>query len=398
MTASALSFSSRSRPALELDVLADAVGDVLGEALVDGHLALDFGPGRLVELVDGGADGADLVGRDAADVKDAVEDLAVVDLDGEALDAEGVERLDEDAEHLGVGNHGVVDAGDVDVALVELAEAALGHGGLVATVDLGDVVALDVAVLGGVHGDEAGKGHGEIVAQRAELATLVLEVVDELGVLAVLAGEDLLELEDGRVDGDGAVGGEDVFDGGEDALAQRHGERLPVARALGRLEGELDLLLGRAGLGADAELGELRLELLELADLGLERGGLGVGGAQLLDLVVLLGACGLERGRSCCRRQTWLASRNAATVRKAGRMQERSSDMNRSGAWLTRCAGPVLGWKMEEEVDEEEDPEGNRHKRVRSAIQPPFFDPEPKSHTCGMPSSRAATRQRTDTV
>mgnify|MGYP001578908054 CR=1 FL=1 len=42
-------------------------------------------------------------------------------------------------------------------ALVELAHATLGHGRLVSTVDLGDVVALDGGVLGAVHGEEAGE-------------------------------------------------------------------------------------------------------------------------------------------------------------------------------------------------------------------------------------------------
>ena len=44
-------------------------------------------------------------------------------------------------------------------ALVELAHATLRHGGLITTVDLGDVVALDVGILGTVDGEETGEGH-----------------------------------------------------------------------------------------------------------------------------------------------------------------------------------------------------------------------------------------------
>ena len=64
-------------------------------------------------------------------------------------------------EHLSVRRHrrrgpGAVRPGHVEVALEELAEPAAGHRGLVAAVDLPNVVALDVA--DAVQGHEAGEG------------------------------------------------------------------------------------------------------------------------------------------------------------------------------------------------------------------------------------------------
>jgi hypothetical protein len=59
-----------------------------------------------------------------------------------------------------------------------------------------------------------------------------LQVVDELAVLSVLAREDLLEFEDGRIDRDTTVELEDVSDLAEDLLAKVHVARVPVLRSL----------------------------------------------------------------------------------------------------------------------------------------------------------------------
>lgn len=78
--------------------------------------------------------------------------------------------------------------------------------------------------------------HREVVAKGAELSALVLEVINEFAVLAVLACEDLLELEDGGVDRDCAVELKDVGDLAEDGLAEEHVGWVPVFRALSRLQ------------------------------------------------------------------------------------------------------------------------------------------------------------------
>jgi len=58
------------------------------------------------------------------------------------------------------------------------------------------VVALDVLDRR-VHGEPACKGNGKVVAQGAEFAALVGEVVDEFAVFAIFAREDFTEFEDG---------------------------------------------------------------------------------------------------------------------------------------------------------------------------------------------------------
>lgn len=56
------------------------------------------------------------------------------------------------------------------------------------------------------------KRHSQVVAQGAQLATLVSQVVDEFRVLAVFARQNLLEFKDWRVDGDRAVALKDRLD------------------------------------------------------------------------------------------------------------------------------------------------------------------------------------------
>ena len=75
--------------------------------------------------------------------------------------------------------------------LVELPVAAPGHGWVVAAVHLGDVVPLDIGDF--VHGEVAGEGYREIVPQRQHLTTLVGQVVDQLGILAILPSQRLLQ-------------------------------------------------------------------------------------------------------------------------------------------------------------------------------------------------------------
>lgn len=263
------------RLTLETDVLADTVRDGAVEALLLGHLLAHIGPGELVELVDRRRDGTRLLSGHAGELKDAVEDLAVVELDGVLWDLERIQRLAEDVQDLGVGNHGVVGAGNVKVALVELAHAALAHHGLVAAVYFCDVVALHVGEA--VHGDVARKGDREVVAQRALLAALVVQVVDQLRVLAVLARQDVAELKHGRVNRLRTVLGKDALERRKDPFPQQSGRRLVVQRALRHLELEVGagLLVLRLGRLQRLHLRNLRRRILlrdlERLDLVLQR-------------------------------------------------------------------------------------------------------------------------------
>jgi hypothetical protein len=173
----------------------------------------------LVQLVHSRADGPDQILRNTRSLEHAVQDLPVVHLDSVRLPAQALEHIVDNLEDLGVGNHGVVGTRDIEIALVEFPHAALCHGGLVTAVDLCDLVALEV-LHAGVHGEVAGQRDCQVVAQRAQLTTLVLQVVDELRVLSIFAAENLLELEDGRVERRRAVALEDSSHLLEEAVAE----------------------------------------------------------------------------------------------------------------------------------------------------------------------------------
>ena len=192
------------------DIRLNPIRNAAIKTLIVNHLLAHIRPRHLIQLIDGTGDRPDLVLRHTADGKDTVQNLAVVDLDRvAAVPSQLLEDLANNAQHLGIGNHRVEGTGDIEVTLVELAHPALADGGLITTVHLGDVVPLDAADIR-VHGEPAGKGHGQVVAQRADLTTLVLQVVDELGVLAILASQDLAQLKDRGIEGGTAVALEDV--------------------------------------------------------------------------------------------------------------------------------------------------------------------------------------------
>jgi len=144
----------------------------------------------------------------------------MVELDLEITDAELSEDVDEDLEHLGVGDHGGVIASDVKIALVELPKAALIHLGLVPSVDLSDVESLDL--FHSLRSNESCKRNSQIVPERGKFTALVLQVVDELGVLAVLAHECFSQLEDRGIDLDCSVLLEDALDDVEGLFADGH--------------------------------------------------------------------------------------------------------------------------------------------------------------------------------
>ena len=74
--------------------------------------------------------------------------------------------------------------------MIELTITASSHGRIVPPIDFGDVIAFDGLDL--IGRQVAGKGHGEVVSKRYELAALVLKVVDQLRVLAILTSEGFL--------------------------------------------------------------------------------------------------------------------------------------------------------------------------------------------------------------
>lgn len=85
-------------------------------------------------------------------------------LDCVRIPLERIENVGRDLEYFGIWNHGVVGTRNIEVALVKLSHAALGHRWLVAAIHLSDLVSLEV-LDARIHGEPSCKRNGEIVAQ-----------------------------------------------------------------------------------------------------------------------------------------------------------------------------------------------------------------------------------------
>jgi hypothetical protein len=216
----------------------------------------------LVKLVHCRADGPYKLFLHASGLEHAIQNLPVVYLDRVRVPVERVKNVGCDLEDFGIGDHGVVGACDVEIALVELSHAAFGHSRLVTAVDLGDLVALE-ALHTRVHGKPPCKRDGEIVTQRAELSALVLQVVDQLRVLPIFAAENLLELKDGRVERRGPVALEDVRHRLEEAVA----EGSVFAGPWKCQQGPWNSYRVGEGIQSRVPFGTLRLKLLLLSSL-----------------------------------------------------------------------------------------------------------------------------------
>jgi len=200
------------------------IGDAAGAQLFFHAVQAD-----LVQLVDAAVQVAGLRLRHARVDADPVQDLAVVDVDGEIGKAQPPQRGGEQADDLGVGGH-ARHAHDVHVALVELAVAAL--LGPVAAPHGRDVIAPEghrEVVF--VHRHVARQRHRQVIAQRELfLAAGVLRVEDQLvGFFAGLAQQGIEHFERGRGDRLEAERLEHVRDHAEDVLALQYFVRQKVA-------------------------------------------------------------------------------------------------------------------------------------------------------------------------
>ena len=160
----------------------------------------------LVQLVHGAHDLPGLLAHAVHGVE-AVEDLAVVDLDLELGQAKLGKGIVNDGGDLGLVEDVQLPVADhVDIRLIEFPEAA--PLGPLAPVDLADLVAPEgkgqLAVVGG---DVFGQGHGQIKAQ-CQIAVPLLEAVDLLfGLAAALGQQHLRRFDDRGIQGREAVEG-----------------------------------------------------------------------------------------------------------------------------------------------------------------------------------------------
>ena len=204
--------------AVDGDKAHDLTGLVGGQADLLGHeQLLHLGRADLVQLVHGAHDGPGLVGQVQHGIE-AVQNFAVVHPDLEALQAHGGKgAIDDGGDLRVVGDVQLAVADDVDISLIELAEAAA--LGPLAAIDLADLEAAEgegqlVAVLGHI----LGQGDGQVKAQR-QVGVALLKAIDLLLRLAAALGQQhLAGLDDGGVQGGEAVQGIGLPEDGHHAV------------------------------------------------------------------------------------------------------------------------------------------------------------------------------------
>ena len=144
------------------DEVGQCVDRALGQLLLE-KLGLHAVGTDLIHLVEGDADGIQRVGGKAHALQHPAEDAAVVDVDGEAVEADAQQGAGGHVDELDLGVGALV-AQNVDVALDELAQTALlGALGAEDAVGLDDLEGVGELVL--VGGVEAAQGQGQVIAQ-----------------------------------------------------------------------------------------------------------------------------------------------------------------------------------------------------------------------------------------
>ena len=153
----------------------------------------------LFDLVDHAEDLFDLIGKTLRG-EETAEDLSVVDADGEITDAELFENVIDDDGHFRIVKDGkLFVADDIDITLIEFAEAAL--LGTFAAVYLAHVVTLEgenevVVVRRNVTCERNGQ-----VETKGKIVVALVETVDLLfGLAACFCEEDLGKLDGRRID------------------------------------------------------------------------------------------------------------------------------------------------------------------------------------------------------
>ena len=190
-------------------------------------------------------------GPDADLLQNAVEHLAVVELDHvlAARDAELLQRIGHQHAGFGVGGD-VVGADRIGIELHELAEAA--RAGLLVAEDVAVVIAAEgLGQFLEVLGDIAGQRRRQVIAQRQPFLVLVLEREDA-GVGPVLVGQEFAQrigkFEGRRIERLVTIGIVDAADGRQH-LFQRADlaggmSRMPRGtRASGRPSGRFEVLV-----------------------------------------------------------------------------------------------------------------------------------------------------------
>merc|ERR1740130_439475 len=216
-----LEFCQQRWPRLHGDVPVNPVGDRGVQPFGIDHLVANFFPLGFVELVHCTADLPELLLRHAAHLEHTVQKLPVVHFEDEFPAVDHLEDLAHDLDAFSVRDHSLVIVScNVNVTLVELAVSTPLDRRPITAIHFRDVVSLDRRHF--VHCHITSEGAREIIAHGQELAALVLELIDQLAVLAVLPGQCRLQLQHGGVDAHSAMALEDAHDAVHNDLADGH--------------------------------------------------------------------------------------------------------------------------------------------------------------------------------
>jgi hypothetical protein len=78
------------------------------------------------------------------DLNHSLKNLSVINLDFKFSNTHSLKNLLHNDQHIGVWNHRIIFAGDIEVTLIELSEATLSHYGLIAPIHLPNVEHLNL--------------------------------------------------------------------------------------------------------------------------------------------------------------------------------------------------------------------------------------------------------------
>ena len=222
---------------LNLDKLPDFVGHSFRLALFDTHLLLHCLPWQLVQLVHCRRYLTHVFILYTTSLENTIQHFTVVQLDFEVVNTQRGQAFNQNCQHLGIWHHWIIGTSNVKVALVEFSHSSLGHSRLVSSVNLGNVVSLYGADTVCRH--KPCKWHSQVVSQRSQLTTLVLQVVDQLRILTVLTGQDLSELKNRCVECLTTVLLEHITESRENGFSQDHVLVSPIFGTFGRFQKKL---------------------------------------------------------------------------------------------------------------------------------------------------------------
>ncbi len=196
------------------------------------HLQNDFFRADLGQLVECSQDGSRLAGQ-VKFFQQAVEDHAVIDLDGKVGEANGAQQVVDHQRRLDVGND-TGSADRVEVALHELAIASALR--VLAAPDGGDVVTFErSSQLRNMLSNEAGERDGQVEPQAHSPAAMIDKLVQlSIGLLAPLAGQDLQVFQRGCIDRTEAIRTINAPGCLDQLLARHHDGREVIAESLER--------------------------------------------------------------------------------------------------------------------------------------------------------------------